>query len=75
MVDNSNRHGGPRVIRVPVEFCAVVVELQERLGPSQAAKELGLGRAALLGIAATGKALPGTVALLREALARRGTQA
>jgi hypothetical protein len=68
-----NRHGGPRVIRVPVEFCAVVAELQERVGPRQAAQELGLGRAALLGVVATGKALPGTIALLREALARRGT--
>jgi hypothetical protein len=64
--------GRPRAVRVPVEYIAVVAALQERVGPRQAAQELGLGRAALLGVVATGKALPGTVALLREALARRG---
>jgi hypothetical protein len=54
-----------------VEQVAAVAELHQRLGPREAAKQLGIGRGALLGVIATGQAMPGTVALLREALARR----
>jgi hypothetical protein len=62
------------VIRVPVEQIALVAELKERLGPREAARQLGFGRGAMLGIIANGEAAPGTVALLREALARRERQ-
>lgn len=56
-----------------MDLIAAVAELHQRLGPRQAAQELGVGRGALLGVIATGQAMPGTVALLREALAKRGT--
>ncbi|HEX3850350.1 MAG TPA: hypothetical protein VHW01_05250 [Polyangiaceae bacterium] len=72
---NVSRRPTRNVIRVPVEQIAIVAELKERLGPRQAAQQLGFGRDALLGIIANGEAAPGTVALLREALAKRGTQA
>ena len=72
MVDVSRRKTR-NVIRVPVEQIAIVAELKESLGPRQAAKELGFGRDALLGIIANGEASPGTLSLLREALRRRGT--
>jgi hypothetical protein len=72
MVDVSRRKTR-NVILVPTEHIAIVAELKERIGPRQAAKELGFGRDALLGILANGEAAPGTVSLLRAALVKRGT--
>ncbi|HEY4158682.1 MAG TPA: hypothetical protein VGM29_11320 [Polyangiaceae bacterium] len=63
------------VVPVPVEQVATVAELYQQLGPRGAAAKLGIGRGALLGVIASGQAMPGTLALLREALERRGRSA
>ncbi|HEX3854702.1 MAG TPA: hypothetical protein VHW01_27250 [Polyangiaceae bacterium] len=75
MVDINKRRGGRNAIRLSIEDVAFVAELHRELGPSGAAQELGFGRGAVLGVMATGKGAPGTGALIREARARRGTQA
>jgi hypothetical protein len=67
-----NRRAPRNVVRIPVEHIAFVAEIKERFGAREAAKQLGFGRGAMLGIIANGEASPGTLALLREALARRG---
>ena len=76
MVDVSRPRIRPHnTVRIPTEHVALVADLHRRFGPRSAAKQLRLGRAAMLTVLATGEASPGTAALLREALARRGTQA
>jgi hypothetical protein len=61
-----------RTIPVPEELQALTRDLMTRLGPVRAGKHLGISRNAVLGVVATAHALPGTVALLREAQGRRG---
>lgn len=74
MVDVKRR--GPRnVVRIPLEHVAFVAEMREQFGARQAEKQLGLGRGAQLGVIANGEGSPGTAAILREAVAKRGTQA
>jgi len=75
MVDIKPRRGGRNAIRLPIEHVAFAAELHQRLGPRGAAELLGLGRGALLNVIATGTGAPGTGALIREAIARKGKQA
>jgi len=65
-------HGAhdPRLVTVPAEHRAYVVALLRELGPRAAAKRLGLGRTAVLGIVALGECMPGTAAILREAIGK-----
>jgi hypothetical protein len=61
----------PRLVKVPEEHREYAATLLRELGPRAAAKHLGLGRGALLGILATGECMPGTAALMREAFGRK----
>lgn len=65
MADNGYR---PRGERPPEDLRAHVARLLESRRPRQLARELGMSRDALLGVAAGAHVLPGTVALLRERL-------
>jgi len=61
-----------RLVELTPEQRQAVSEAVDRVGLVAAAKELGLGRTTVLSILARGRVLPGTGALLREALMRRG---
>lgn len=64
-------HVDRRCVDVPPELIAQVhVTLREH-GPRRAAARLGISRSAVLSIIGTGRAMPGTVALLRQALTTR----
>jgi hypothetical protein len=65
MSDTSYR---PRGEAPPDELRRVVVALLADHGPRDLARRLGISRDAVLGVAAGCRALPGTLALLRERL-------
>lgn len=58
-------------MRIPQEHREYLAEVFREKGPRNAAMYLGIGRTALLGILARGECMPGTAALVREAVARR----
>lgn len=60
-----------RLVEIPPEHVEYLRDVIERRGVIRAAKLVGVGRTALLGVMARGTALPGTAALLREAMRRR----
>ena len=62
----------PRLVELTDEQRQAVTELVERIGLVAAAKQLSLGKNAVLNIMARGLVMPGTAALLRESLNRRG---
>jgi hypothetical protein len=64
-------HRDPRTRPVPDDLRDLAKHLLRERGPRPAALELGISRSALLGICAGARAMPGTIALLREAAARR----
>lgn len=61
----------PRLVSVPPEHRDFASSIVRELGPRGAAKHVGIGRTALLGIIGLGECMPGTAALLREAFARK----
>ena len=58
----------PRTIAVPPEVLEVAKRALAEGGPRKAAQLLGISRNAVLGIVATGFAMPGTVALALQRL-------
>ncbi len=56
----------PRTIAVPPALLAECRAALETYGPRRGAERLGVSRNALMGLIATGRGMPGTVALLRE---------
>ncbi len=75
VVGMQHRTRDARLTEVPVEHIAVISEMVQRDGIVIACKRLKLSRTAVLGILATGRGMPGSASILREAIARRGTQA
>ena len=59
----------PRTIAVPPEILAAARQALDEVGPQRAAQRLGISRNALLSIVATGRGMPGTVALATQHLA------
>lgn len=62
----------PRTLAVPPEIRAHAQRLLNDLGPRRAAAALGVSRTAITGVVSTGRAMPGTLALMREALGGAG---
>jgi hypothetical protein len=62
----------PRLVLASPELTEQAKILLDELGPAHAAEELGISRATLLGIVAGTPVMPGSLALLREAMRRRG---
>jgi hypothetical protein len=60
----------PRLVAVPQSHRDFLRDTVSRLGPRAAAKYLGIGRTAIIGTIALGECMPGTAALVREAVAR-----
>jgi hypothetical protein len=67
----DREHHDPRTRPVPEDVREHARALMRRVGPRAAARELGMSRPALLAVCAGADVLPGTLALLREAIARR----
>jgi hypothetical protein len=61
----------PRTKPVPEDLRSFARELVNELGPRGAAQKLNVGRSTVLSIIAGQDAMPGTIALLREAKAGR----
>jgi hypothetical protein len=59
----------PRTLQVPEAILSKARELLSELGPIRGGKRLGISRNALLSILATGRAMPGTLALIERATA------
>lgn len=57
----------PRTIEVPTELLERAKAALAEFGPKRGAERLGISRNALLGIAATGRAMAGTVSLMKQA--------
>jgi hypothetical protein len=64
-------HHDPRTRPVPDEIREHARALMRMRGPRGAAKALGVSRSALLAVCAGADVLAGTLALLREAIARK----
>jgi hypothetical protein len=64
----------PRMVRLPPDQQAYVTDILHRCGTPHAARILRLSKSTVARIVATGACLPGTAALVREALSRRGQQ-
>ena len=60
----------PNVVEVPPEVRAELAGLLNRVSVDEACRRAGVGRTALLGMVASGRCLPGSLALVREALRR-----
>lgn len=56
----------PRTVEVPEDLLTAARAALDADGPVRGAARLGISRNALLGICATGRCMPGTVALLRQ---------
>lgn len=61
----------PRTREVPEDIRAMVADCVSRRGPTGASRALGVSRSVVLTVCAGEGVLPGTLALLREALIRR----
>lgn len=61
----------PRLVPLPTDHLAYLRDITERRGLRAAGRILGLPRDTLARCIATGACMPGTAALLREALRRR----
>lgn len=64
-------HHDPRTRPVPPELVEMVKDCLGRRGPAGAARALGVSRHVVLAAAAGMDLVPGSIALLREALQRR----
>jgi len=67
---HETRHD-PRLVEIPAEHLAYLRDIVDRRGIPGACRILGVGRVALLGAIARGHAMPGTAALIREAIRRK----
>jgi hypothetical protein len=61
----------PRLVAIPDAHLEYLRDVLERRGVPTACRILGVGRTALLGALVRGEALPGTAALIREAMRRK----
>lgn len=57
----------PRLVEVPIDHISHVSRLVSEIGLVAAAQRLRLSRTAVLGVLATGRSMPGTASILREA--------
>lgn len=67
-------HRDPRCKPVPDEIRAFARRLLRQRGPRKAARALGVSRTALLAVTGGADVMPGTLALLREAIRYRPEQ-
>ena len=63
------------MVEVDREQVELLAEIVQTVGVSEACRQSGLGRAAVLGIVARGACMKAQAALLREFFARRRTAA
>lgn len=56
----------PRTIEVPAELLADARAALNEHGPRRASELVGVSRNALMGMVATGRAMPGTIALAQQ---------
>lgn len=68
-------HLDKRTRDVPSEIASVVRAELEQAGANAAARALGVDRSVVLAVAAGQRVMPGTLALIRENLGRRGVTA
>lgn len=61
----------PRLVAIPETHLEYLRDVLKRRGVPMACRILGVGRTALLGALVRGEALPGTAALIREAIRRK----
>jgi hypothetical protein len=61
----------PRTIEVPAELLATARAALDTHGPKRGGELLGISRNALVGIVATGRAMPGTIALIQQKQAQK----
>ncbi len=58
----------PRTVPIPAEIRVRVAALVDELGPRKAAERLSLSKSATLAVACGAHCMPGTLALVQEAL-------
>lgn len=63
----------PRTRPVPPQLIDAARRLLDSRGPIGASRELGISRNALLGALATGRAMPGTIAMMERSGAHQST--
>lgn len=61
----------PRTIEVPPELLAIAIAALDAHGPKRGGELLGISRNALVGIVATRRAMPGTIALMQQKQAQK----
>ena len=67
------RDKDPRLVTVPIEHLSFVSQTVAALGLAGATQRLKLSRTAILQVLAMGSAMPGSLAILREAYAAQRT--
>jgi len=65
----------PRLVDIPADHISFVSRLVSEFGLVDAARRLKLSRTGVLGVLAIGRTMPGTAALVREAVAERRNNA
>jgi hypothetical protein len=70
-INHMTRDKDPRLVEVPLQHLSFVSQTVAEFGLAGATKKLRLSRTAILQVLAMGKAMPGSLALLREAYAQR----